>query len=229
MKNDIEKEYEEFAYVVSHDLNAPLRQINSFTNLLMDDLGDSVSEDQALYRSMIHKAIVEAQTSLEGLLAFSRINAEAKEVTAISLVSIFDDVLGDLEEKIKFCGADIQFGPMLNEIYGDYKTLKCAFYELIDNALKFQPSGQKPIIKISSMRNQGKIIIDFEDNGIGVAPENYEKIFTVLRRFHSESEYTGHGVGLSLAKKIAQIHNGSIEIDSIIDQKSIFHFIIEEQ
>ena len=229
MSKKIEKEYREFAYVVSHDLNAPLRQIDSFTSLLMEDLGDRASKDQILYREMIHKAIHKAQISLEGLLAFSRLNTEEKEFIVVSLPSLFNEVLQELEDKIIAQEATIKVGELPQFVQGDYKTLKRAFYEILDNALKFQPPGQKPIININGHADKTITVICIEDNGIGIAEKDQQGIFTILRRLHTSDEYKGHGIGLSLAKKIAELHGGYMEVDSIKDKKTKFNFVIKEQ
>lgn len=210
----LQKEYQEFSYVVSHDLHAPFRQINGFMALLLEGLDQSLSEEQQVYKDMILRAIKDAEHSLDALLEFSRLHTDEKVFQDINTRLMIKDILKNLQFRINESDAHVEIGNVPRKVRGDKKMLMKALYCLLDNAIKFQPKNQKAEVKIKAKEDDGKIVFCIEDNGIGMKPEQQERAFTILRKLHSNEEYSGRGVGLSLAKKIAEIHGGEICLNS---------------
>lgn len=208
------KEYQEFSYVVSHDLHAPLRQVSGFTTLLLEDLNLVLSDQQQVYKDMVFRAIKEAEHSLDALLEFSRLNTDEKVFQDINTRLLLKETLKNLQFRIEESGANIEIGDMPKKIRGDKKTLVKALFCLLDNSIKFQPADQKPEIQIKAKQDHDKTVFCIEDNGIGIKQEQQERIFTILRKLHSTDVYSGRGAGLALAKKIAQIHGGEIYLHS---------------
>jgi light-regulated signal transduction histidine kinase (bacteriophytochrome) len=221
------KEYEEFAYVVSHDLSAPLRQISGFTDILLGEIGDKLPDTQKVYRDMIMHAVEEAHLSLDALLEFSRLNTDEKTFEEFETKDLLTDVLKKLHLIIVDKHANITSDNLPQKMYGDIKILTQAFYHLIHNALKFQPDDQKPEIKITAEQKDSVITFCIEDNGIGIRPERQEQVFIILRKANSNEKFPGRGVGLTFAKKIAMIHGGDAWLESEPNKGTKIYFSID--
>ncbi len=221
------KEYEEFAYVVSHDLSAPLRQIAGYTDILLGEIGDKLPETQKLYRDMIMHAVEEAHLSLDALLEFSRLNTDEREFEEFNTKELLTDVLSKLHLVISDKQADIKSSGFPQTLRGDKKILTQAFYHLLHNALKFQPEGQNPKIEINATQEGSVITFCFSDNGIGIRPERQDKVFVILRKANSNTKFPGRGVGLTFAKKIAMIHGGDAWLESEVDKGTKVYFSID--
>jgi signal transduction histidine kinase len=177
-------------------------------------MGEKLSEEQKTYKGMIFKALRDAEMSLDALLEFSRLNTDDKIFTDISVQAIIENTLEKLEIQISESDTKIDIKSLPEKIKGDEKTIIKAFYSLLDNAIKFQPNGQKPHIVIDAEETGDRVIFSIQDNGIGIDERDQTRIFTILRRLHANDAYPGTGLGLSLAKKIAETHGGEIWIES---------------
>ena len=206
------REYEEFAYVVSHDLQAPIRQLKGLTDILFSEMEASLSPQQEACREMVEHVAVEAEKTLDALLVFSRLNTDTKNIVEVDL----NEVVADTVKKLGVQTGDIEYDISIDEmptVYGDYDLLVQAFYHLIGNAIKFQPEGQKPDIQVNVTNKNGQNVFSITDNGIGIDPEKTEIAFVILRKLNADDSYSGRGTGLTFAKKIIEIHNGDIWID----------------
>lgn len=210
---ELEKEFEEFAYVVSHDFYAPLRHISGFTQILMGELPE-LSEQQKLYEEMIIGSVKEAELSLDAILEYSRMNTDEKYFIDLDLSKIIESVQKKLRPHIEESDAQITLGDMPEKTLADEKLLTRALYCLLDNAITYQPEGQTPLIHISATQKGDKTIICIEDNGIGMKPESVPKAMIILRRLHGDDAYKGRGVGMSFAKKVAEIHGGILSYET---------------
>ncbi len=163
-------------------------------------------------------------TLLDSLADISRLGRNIK-LTKVDCKKIIDDVLADLENIIKTSKATIEITemPVLNVYEVEMRQL---FQNLITNAIKFQKRGVQPKIQIRSEKLKGKWKFSVADNGIGIAPVHFKKIFDIFQRLHTEVEYKGSGIGLSNCKKIVQLHQGEIGVESTIGQGSTFNFTI---
>ena len=207
---NIIKEYEEFAYVVSHDLKGAIRQLQSFSELFADSFECDLTEKQQTYKDIIDEISENTTKILEALTKYSRLNSQEWAFSETDLNEVVSEILKNNDEKIKELKAIITTNN-LPIVTGNKTLLTDLFSCLLDNALKFQEKGKTPKINIGLDNSNGKEVIYIQDNGTGFDPEKIEQAFTILRTLEKND---GLGVGLSFAKKIVQKHGGSICIDT---------------
>lgn len=217
-------ELENFAYIASHDLQEPLRMINSFLNLLEKRLNGKLDEQSKDY---IHYAIDGAnrlKLLIQDLLQYSRVGNNKDEFTLTKLNGLAQYIHLVLKDTIDSNKATITVKPM--PLVNVNKTLiNTLFVNLVENALKYR-SGQPPVIEIGFSEDEHSNTFYVKDNGIGISPEYFEKIFVIFKRLHGKGEYMGTGIGLALCKKITDIHKGEIWVKSTLGQGSTFYFSI---
>ena len=165
---------------------------------------------------MVQQSLNLAQTSLDAILVFSRLNTEDKIFESLKTADIVGNVLNELKNKIEKTNARIKIENLPETITADRKTLHRALYCLIDNAIKFQPEGQMPRITINAEHTKQETTFCIQDNGIGMDPENLYIAFIIFRRLNADEQYEGSGAGLTYAKKIAQIHGGDVKIKTTL-------------
>lgn len=218
-------ELEQFAYVASHDLQEPLRMVASFTQLLGKRYRGQLDADADEFIGFAVDGSTRMQRLLNDLLAYSRVGTRSKPFAAIECDSALSDALDNLKPAIKESGALITHEP-LPMVRGDEVQLIQLFQNLIGNAVKFQ--GQEPLqIHISAQPQDGDWVFAVRDNGIGIAPEQQERIFLIFQRLHHRSEYPGTGIGLALCKRIVERHGGRIWVESEVGKGATFYFTIK--
>ncbi|MGZ4989980.1 MAG: protoglobin domain-containing protein [Methylobacter sp.] len=218
------KELEQFAYVASHDLQEPLRMVASFTQLLSRRYKGKLDADADEF---IHYAVDGAtrmQTLINDLLAYSRIGSRTKPFEQVNLNSVLQRAVDNLHMAIEESGAKIVHGE-LPDTRGDITQLTQLFQNLIGNAIKFRGELPPEIeIKVEDADKYWRIAVC--DNGIGIAPEFFERIFVIFQRLHNKEDYPGTGIGLSICKKIVERHGGQIEVNSDRGQGAAFIFTL---
>jgi PAS domain S-box-containing protein len=207
-------ELEQFAFVASHDLQEPLRKIQSFGDRLRTKCETVIPQEAHQYLDRMQNASARMRTLIDDLLAFSRVIRSSQPFVSVDLDTIVKEVLGDLEVRIEKTRAKIELGA-LHTIEADPMQMRQLLLNLIGNALKFQPPNAEPIIKIASRTFTtvtGKELceLSIEDNGIGFEEKYLEKIFAVFQRLHGRNEYEGTGVGLAVCRRITDRHHGTI-------------------
>lgn len=209
----VNQELEEFNYVASHDLREPLRTINSFISFLKEDLGDTLPEASVQHINFIETAVKRMSNLIDDLLTLSRAGRAALKMAPLSLNVLIEQVRDNLHELIRESNAVMQVDP-LPSIVGDQGQLLRAFQNLVQNAIKFR-GDSVPKIKIYCVEeNETHCTVAFQDNGIGVAPKYHAQIFQPFKRLHGKDEYEGSGIGLSVVRKIAERHGGSVRLES---------------
>ncbi len=213
LKSTIE-ELDRFAYVASHDLQEPLRKILVFSDKIQTKYKNNVEPD--VYRNLekIVRASERMQSLINDLLRFSRQAGTADDFAMVSLNTLVQDVLQDMEVDVEQTEAQVQIGP-LPVIWGVSSQLRQLFQNLLSNAIKFRKPDIIPVIQIFEEpggANRHRVVI--EDNGIGFEGKYAEEIFMVFKRLHSYHEFEGSGVGLSICKKIVERHSGEIRAES---------------
>jgi light-regulated signal transduction histidine kinase (bacteriophytochrome) len=220
------KELEQFAYVASHDLQEPLRTISSFLDLLSKQYAEHLDERAQKYMTFIVQASDRMKVLINDLLDYSRIGRK-KEAAQVDLNKLIQEVLADLNKAITDAGAEIQVGKM--PAIKAYPTeLKQVFQNLILNAIKFRKKDTPPKIEIAAERQNGEWKFMVRDNGIGIDPQHADRIFVIFQRLHTRNEYEGSGIGLSNCKKIAELHKGTIWVESTPGEGSSFFFTVKE-
>lgn len=207
------KELQDFAYVASHDLQEPLRKIQAFGDLLKEEYGDKLDKNGSNYLDRVLNAAGRMRSLINDILTFSRVTTKALPFTTVNLNIIAQEVLSDLETRIKDLDGKISVSD-LPQIQADPIQMRQLFQNLIGNALKFHKHNESPQVKIYSRKQDGFFEIYFEDNGIGIDEKYKDKIFTIFERLHSRQDFEGTGVGLAVVRKIVERHKGKIDLKS---------------
>jgi signal transduction histidine kinase len=216
------RELEQFAYITSHDLQAPLRNIAGFSQLLTRRYQTKLDGDALEFLNFIDAGVRQMQLLIRDLLILSRVGRTEGKPDARSLDEPIRSALSAVQADIEKSGAKIEVGPM-PEVPAVQTLVTQLFQNLIANAVKFQKPGTKPVVKISAEREGRYWHVRVEDNGIGIASDQLENIFAVFRRLHSAEEYEGTGIGLAICRKIVQHHRGEIWAESNGTNGSTFH------
>lgn len=220
---------EDFIYIASHDLKEPLRKIKIFSEFIFNDKSCELQCSSKKYTKYLNESSSRMINLINDLLDFSKASRSTVLKEYISIESCIENAIEILEENIKNKKAkiiiDLKEKNINKKIRGDKTLITHVFQNLISNALKFN-NKQKPIIEISFEKIKKDIIFFVKDNGIGIEKEYSEKIFEPLKRLHSQDQYPGSGIGLSICKKIIEKHNGKIWVESEIDNGCCFKFTI---
>jgi len=217
------EEIEQFAFIASHDLQQPLRSIANFTGLLDEKLGDNTDAETKQYMRFISGGAHRMSTLINDLLEYSRAGKEMERVK-INCNQMVGEVLHELSAVIKESGATVTIG-VLPTLYG-YASLKSVFGNLIGNAVKYTKKNDAPVVSVTC-KDQGKeYLFAIKDNGIGIEAKYAERIFVIFQRLHTRNEYAGTGIGLSICKKIVELHGGKISVSSEPGEGSTFNFTI---
>jgi light-regulated signal transduction histidine kinase (bacteriophytochrome) len=218
------RELEQFAYVASHDLQEPLRMVASYTQLIAQRYREKLDADADEFIGYVVDGATRMQALINDLLTLSRVSTRDTAFDKIDSKAALDKALGNLKLAIEETGARIVCGslPMLN---ADGTQLTQLFQNLIGNAIKFR-GDNPPCIEIGAEQQDEEWVFHVRDNGIGIAPEYFERIFLLFQRLHGRHEYPGTGIGLTLCKKIVERHGGRIWIASEQGKGTTFYFAI---
>lgn len=214
-------ELEQFAYVVSHDLQAPLRNIMSFTKLLERELGEDLGETPAEYMAFISDAVLQMKALIEDILALSRVSNRGEAFTACDLQNVMQEAINRQQESIRETQGQVNYNN-LPTITADKTQMVQLFQNLIGNALKFKHPDRDPVIDITAEVQQETLTLRCKDNGIGIAEEHHERVFGVFTRLHTDDDVAGTGIGLSICKKIVDRHQGQIQVQSQLGEGTSF-------
>ena len=227
-------ELQEFAYVASHDLQEPLRKIQTFSDRLKSKYGEVLLDQGRDYLERMQNAAERMQALIDDLLTLSRVTTRAQPFITTHLTQVLLEVLSDLEVRIQKTGGRIEVGE-LPVLEADPVQIRQLLQNLLSNALKFHRADEPPVIKIYSQllpeqKQQPTVGINsaltcqilIEDNGIGFEEKYLDRIFNAFQRLHGRSEYEGTGMGLAICRKIVERHEGSITATSLPGQGSTF-------
>jgi len=220
-------ELEQFAYVASHDLQEPLRMVSSYTQLVMRRYGEKLDKDAREFMNYVVDGAARMKQLIEDLLAYSRVGTRGKEFAPVELEAIVRRAVTNLRAAIEEAGAAVTWEG-LPQVRGDDMQLAQLLQNLIGNALKFR-SASVPRVNIFSQDNPEQWEIVVQDNGIGIEPQYYERIFMVFQRLHNKAEYPGTGIGLAICKKVVERHGGRIWVESRPGEGSAFHFTLPKE
>lgn len=230
---------QQFAHIASHDLQEPLRRIQSFSDLLKSQFADSLSDGEKDMVRRIQKSAGRMQSLIKDLLSYSQLSTQPDSLKLVSLTNIVEDVLSDLEMTITEKKATIEVAS-LPEVRGNVSRLRQLFQNLIANALKFSSAGVAPVIQIDvheadadelpetliATAQQVFWLITVKDNGIGFDVRYKDRVFTPFQRLHSPVTYIGTGIGLAICQRITQNHGGAIDVDSEVGNGSTFKIFL---
>jgi signal transduction histidine kinase len=222
------EELEQFAFVASHDLQEPLRMITSFMDILKRKYGDRLDEKGHQYIHFATDGAKRMRQIILDLLDYSRAGklTEGKEIVDLNeVISKFKQLrIKLISEK----NATVTSGnlPILNSYTA---AITHILHSILDNALKYTKEGTSPIVEINAIENEKEWVFAIKDNGIGIDIEYYDKIFIIFQRLHLKEEYSGTGIGLSIAKRHVEILGGHIWLESEVGKGTVFYFTIPKK
>lgn len=215
---------ENFAYIASHDLKSPLQTISNFSQLLQTTAKERLKEEEQQFLEFISQGTEDMTAIVNDILDFSLLQKSQLIKEKIEVSTFVEYVLQLNESIIKDKKATVSLNLKTPYISGDRSKLLQLLQNLITNSVKFHRKNQLPKVTISSHADQNNWFFDIEDNGIGIEPSYFNKIFLLFKRLHRKEEYEGTGIGLSLCKKIVEMHGGKIWVKSTIGEGSTFSF-----
>ncbi len=223
------QDLQQFAHVASHDLKEPVRKIKTFTLRLEDEFAEMLPEKGKTFINKVQNATDRMIAMIDGVLNYSKADAEKQPISDVDLNEVIDHVEADLEIPINQKNAQIKRG-RLPAVPGASLLIYQLFYNLVNNSLKFAKEDTHPVITISSKEVEdvsGRYAaITIEDNGIGFQQEYAEKIFNTFTRLHSKDRFEGTGLGLALCKKIVERHRGQISAKGEREQGATFTILL---
>jgi PAS domain S-box-containing protein len=219
-------ELEQFAYVASHDLQEPLRMVSSFLQLLEKKYAENLDETANQYIQFAVDGSNRMKSLILDLLEYSRVNTSQEQRTAVDMSTIINQVLDTYSCKIVETNASVKVSLMpvarVNKM-----QMSQLFQNLIGNALKYNKSAQ-PAIEIGYEEHADSHQFHVKDNGIGIDPKFYERIFIIFQRLHTKNQFSGTGIGLAICKKIVEKHEGRIWVESVPGKGSTFYFTVKK-
>ncbi|WP_436346557.1 sensor histidine kinase [Natronorubrum sp. FCH18a] len=215
---------EQFAYTASHDLQEPLRMITSYLGLIEQRYRDELDEDAEEFLAFAVDGAERMGEMIDGLLAYSRVETRGSPFEPIDLNAVLDDVRDDLQFRLEETDADLS-SESLPRVEGDADQLRQVFQNLLSNAIEYS-GDEPPRIRVSAERTGGDWTISVSDEGIGIDPDDAERVFEVFERLHSHEEHAGTGIGLALCERIVERHGGEIWVDSEPDEGATFAFTL---
>lgn len=220
------EELEQFNYIASHDLQEPLRTVSNFIQIIEEDYGKELNPDIKLYLEHINLATGRMSMLVKSLLDFARLGKN-RQLVYIDCNDVLKDVVSDLNGLISASGAEVRYG-IMPHLYAYRLELRLVFQNLINNAIKFRKNDIPPIIKIHCHEEKNYYEFWVSDNGIGIKPRYFERIFQIFKSLHKDGEFEGHGIGLAHCYKIVGLHMGKIWVESEPGKGSTFKFTISK-
>jgi protein-histidine pros-kinase len=220
-------ELEAFTYSVSHDLRAPIRQIDGFSSILRSHLGDNLDEKGLHYLKRIQEGSKHMGRLVDDLLNLSRVGRTDVRPRLISLNSVVRDVISDLQSE--YAGREIEWRiESLPTVEYDPGLIKLAFTNLLSNAVKYTRLRTSALIEVAQITQHGRLVVYVRDNGVGFDMKYADKLFGVFQRLHRPDEFEGAGVGLATVQRIVRKHGGEIWADAEPDNGATFYFSVRQ-
>lgn len=217
-------ELEQFAYVASHDLQAPLATIASYAQLLEKRYKDQLDSKASKFIDNIVHGCTRMQTLIDDLLEYSRVGRSRKPFQLTDCNHAVEQALANLQGAIRETQAVVTYSE-LPAVMGDISQLVQLFQNLVGNSIKYRHDAP-PMVHITACKQEKDWLFSVSDNGIGIATQHQARIFQIFQRLHTQKEYSGTGIGLAICQKIVERHGGYIWVESKSDQGSTFYFTV---
>jgi signal transduction histidine kinase len=224
------KELEAFSYTVSHDLRAPLRAMNGYTRILLDDYGSQLSDEAQFYLKSVQDNALQMGNLVDDLLAFSRLGRQSLRKQSVDLAGLVRQVFAELQNEQEKREIDISIDD-LPVCQADPALLKQVVVNLLANALKFSSHRERAVIAVGYQDNgqPDKCVYFVRDNGTGFDMQYADKLFGVFQRLHRAEDYEGTGVGLAIVHRIIHRHGGRVWAEAEINRGATFYFTLTEE
>jgi signal transduction histidine kinase/CheY-like chemotaxis protein len=222
------KELEAFAYSVSHDLRAPLRAIDGYSSILLEDYGNQLDAEGNRLLSMVHDHTGKMDHLITDILALSRVSRSELRLTHIDMTATANSIYYEIASPEVQKNFTFTIFP-LPDAYGDPTLMRQVWINLISNAIKYTFPKDERTIQIKGHSENGMNIYTIQDNGVGFNPEYTHKLFGVFQRLHSSNQFEGTGIGLAIVKRIVQRHGGQVWAEGVLDQGATFYFSIPQR
>lgn len=226
-RNDEERfSSEGVLHLASHDLREPVRTILNYVQLIGDNLQNKRYEEATEYANYAKDAAGRMEKLLSDLKTYIGLNEHKFTLSKVSMKISLNDVLRQMKPRLEEANAEISFAE-LPDVSADRELVEKLLFHLIDNAMKFRKPGKNPVIDIGYDKFEGNTIFCVRDNGIGISRKYYGKIFNLFERLNRVDEFPGNGLGLSICKKITDMHGGEIWVESLPGSGSNFYFTLK--
>ena len=219
------EELQQFAYVASHDLREPLRTITGHLQLLHRRVKGNLDQAGEESLGFVLDGAKRMDALIRDLLEYSRIGHGDRVMAPVSLGKVVGDAMANLTAAIAECKAEVSLPDHWPTVVGNATELARLFQNVLGNALKYRAEGRNPVITVRAELRDGAWDVAVQDNGIGIDPEHFDRIFMIFQRLHGRTQYDGTGIGLAVCKKIVERHGGRIWLESIPGEGSTFHLV----
>ncbi|PZR32770.1 MAG: hypothetical protein DI538_19035 [Azospira oryzae] len=220
------KDLEQFTYIASHDLKEPLRTISNYIEVIEDDCLDQLDEHAKTYLSKITRAADRMRALIDYLLEFSRLGKDRK-FTLVNGNRLLAEVMADLSKLIEVNQTIITIGNLPSLLANEIQ-LRQLFQNLISNAIKFKRKDVMPEIVIEHIANKFTHEFHISDNGIGIEPKHFDRIFQMFQKLNKDQDFEGYGIGLANCKRIVELHGGQLWVESEPGHGSTFKFTLQK-
>jgi PAS domain S-box-containing protein len=221
------KELEAFSYSVSHDLRAPLRAVDGYVQILLEDYGSLLDDEGKRVCAVISQSARNMGRLIDDLLAFARIGRQAMQFSALDMKGIVYEAFYQLTTPESRARIDFRLGN-LPSTTGDLSLIRQVWSNLLDNAIKFSSGKRHAVIEVDGKQQSNEIVYSVRDNGAGFDMKYADKLFGVFQRLHGASEFAGTGVGLAIIQRIVQRHGGRIWAEGETDKGATFYFTLQK-
>ncbi len=218
-------ELQQFAYVSSHDLQEPLRTVASYAELLSLKYKGKLDENADRYIAYAVEGANRMSALINDLLTYSRVGTQGSKFVPVDMNDVYQQAMDGLSRAIRESQAVIS-ADSLPVVEGDETQLRQLVLNLLANAIRFRKAGVAPEVRVSAFREGPRYVFSIADNGIGIEPRFFERIFVIFQRLHTREEYPGTGVGLAICKRIVERHGGRIWVESKPGEGSTFFFTL---
>jgi light-regulated signal transduction histidine kinase (bacteriophytochrome) len=224
---DANKELEKFAYVASHDLKEPVRMISNYTQLLELQYAGQLDKTGQEYVKFAVDGSHRIRALINDLLAYVELTQRPVQPEDIDLNRVVNEAVKNLAKESRISTDCISITSLPNVKADTYK-IYLLFYHLLDNAFKFRRQDAKPCIKMNVEKQDRNYLFSISDEGIGMDMDYKEKVFTIFQRLHNKDDYSGNGIGLTLCKKIVEMHGGKIWLNSLPSVGTTVYFTLPD-
>lgn len=216
------RELGRFTHSVAHDLKAPLRSIEGFSGILMEQHGPALNPEARRLLEVVRRSALHMTRLIDDLLSYARMDARPLRRQRVDIAVLVSEVLGERGEELRSRSTEVTRSFALREVSGDPDGLRMALRNLVDNALKFTPPDRTPRIEVSCRAIGGKAVVSVRDHGIGFDMKFHDRIFEIFERLHGQSEFPGTGVGLAIVRKAMERMGGAARAESAPGEGATF-------